>query len=519
MKRFLALLLCLAIMGIRAPSAACFVFTSTPSFQAPSSPDRTIVIISDLHLGPGRNADGSWYRTEDFRWGKALKAFLDDISQKRTHHVDLIIAGDFLDMWQPPAHIRCEGAGPELGCTAAEMKTVASWTVGAHAQVFEDLRMFSQRGDNRLHIIPGNHDAALLIASVWEPLGKALAADGGRVNFAASGVWVSADGGIVVEHGHQIGSDANRYETWPHIVRSRDNREFIIRPWGEQFVQKIFNDQEMSYPVIDNLSPESAGLQYRMEDRGIGGSASDVAMFVAFSLFQTSLQQQVQFLGAGRSPEDRPDWDILKARNHGHRLFAAALPPESAIRASLIEKNDRAAAVRRELDALAFDPKRLPDGNVKMLCDQAAIRGNPVCATPELGYALERFLVPREWVIASHLAQRQKEFPKMRYFVYGHTHLLEESWKPGGVSGVDVLNSGAFHRVIDEDGFLKRAASKGISPGEALQRIAVEALPPCYTYVLVSCEKGVFKLEVWNWVMQESDNTGRVASPRDKVCR
>lgn len=519
MKLFLAVLLCLVITGGWAPSAASFVFTSTPSFKASSTPDRTIVMISDLHLGPGRKTDDSWYRTEDFRWGKAFKAFLDEISQKGTHRVDLIIAGDFLDMWQLPAHISCEGSGPDLGCTVEEMKAIAAWIVRSHAQVFEDLRMFTQRGDNRLHIIPGNHDAALLIASVWEPLGKALAADGGRVNFVASGVWVSADGGIVVEHGHQIGSDANRYEMWPNIVRNRDNKEYVIRPWGEQFVQKIFNEQETSYPIIDNLSPESAGLQYRMEERGIWGSSSDVAMFVAFSLFQTSLPQKVQFLGDGASTDDKPEWDIFKARNHGHRLFAAALPPESAIRARLLARNDHSASVRQELDKLALEPGRLPDANVKMLCDQAAIRGNPVCATPELGYAMERLLVPREWVIASHVTQRQKEFPRMRYFVYGHTHLLEEPWTPGGILGVDVLNSGAFHRVIDEDGFLKRAESRGVSPGEALRRITVEELPPCYTYVLVSGEKGVFKFEVWNWVMQESDYTGRVVSPRDKVCR
>jgi hypothetical protein len=356
------------------------------------------------------------------------------------------------------------------------------------------------------------------MAAVWGPIGKALDADGGRVNFVATGVWTSTDGSLVVEHGHQIGNEANRYDTWPSIVRTRESKEYVIRPWGELFVQKIFNDQENLYPVIDNLSPESAGVRYRMEERGVWGTGSDIAQFVAFNLFQTSLRQKVRVLGAEESPEDKPQWNITEARKLGHRLFVAALPQDDGFRAQLVQDSDRAQEARRELDMLAKDAKRLPDENVRMLCDQAAIRGNAVCAQPELGALIERTLVPRERVLATHLVQRQKEFPRMRYFVYGHTHLLEEVWQPAGVSYVQVMNSGAFQRVIDEKGFISRCRLKGISPGEGLMKLTLEELPPCYTLVLIPYENGVPKPQVLRWVMKESDNTGKFVKPGDGVC-
>jgi UDP-2,3-diacylglucosamine pyrophosphatase LpxH len=518
MKKGLILFAAVLIAGCQATTVRGFSFTSTPAFKAASTPDRTLVIISDLHLGPGKNADRKWYRTEDFRWRKALNSFLEEISRKGNDRVDLIIAGDFLEMWQPPASISCKGASSDLGCSVDEMKTIASWIVRAHAKTFEDLRKFSQRDHNRLHIIPGNHDAAILIPSVWEPIGKALDADGGRVNFVATGVWVSVDGRIVVEHGHQIGNEANRYKTWPNIVRNEGGKDYIIRPWGELFVQKKFNDEENDYPIIDNLSPESAGIRYRMEDRGFWGNASDIAQFVAFNLFQTSFSQKVQVLGAKKDPKDKPEWNIKEARKLGHRLFVAAIPEGDAFRARLLGNSDQAKEIRREFDILALDAKRLPDENVNMLCDHAAIQGNSACTLSELGAGFEKILVPRERVLAIHLRQKQGEFPKMRYFVYGHTHEFEEAWDPTGVSYVKVLNSGAFQRVIDNNAFLNRVNDKKISPGEGLEKITLEELPPCYTYIHVPDDEGLPKPQVSRWVMKETDDSGKSVSPTDNIC-
>jgi UDP-2,3-diacylglucosamine pyrophosphatase LpxH len=516
MKKMIVLLSVLLLTCGCVPMSAAVTWTSTPSFKEASTPERTIVVISDLHLGLGKNANNEWYATEDFRWDKAFAVFLDEISKKGNHQVDLIIAGDFLEMWQIPADIICKGASADLGCTVGEMKELAIRITKAHEEAFADLRKFSQTKENRLHIIPGNHDSSLLIADVWEPVGEALEVKKGRANFVRTGVWKSADGSIVVEHGHQIGNEANRYDTWPDIVRNQGGKEYIIRPWGEQFVQKMFNEQENNYPIIDNLSPESAGIRYRMADRGAWGTAKDVAQFVAFNLFQTSLSQKVDILGAGGSPEDNIKWDIARARAQGHQLFVAALPQDDAFRKGILGDSEQAKKVRLELDALAKNEKRLPDDNVELLCEQAEIRGNSLCKTPELGAGIEKLLVPREWVLATHLRDREVEFPKMRFFIYGHTHRIEEIWRPSENLYVWVLNSGAFHRVIDEEGFLRRVDAKKISPEEGLRKMSVEELPPCYTFVLIPPGE---EPKVWSWAMEEPSASGSMVDPGKQICK
>jgi UDP-2,3-diacylglucosamine pyrophosphatase LpxH len=518
MKRVLISCMAVVMLAGFSSSAAGFTFSSTPAFKAVSAPNRTIVIISDLHLGFGKRADGSWYRTEDFRWPKAFKSFLVEISREGKDQVDLIIAGDLLDMWQPPANIRCQGASSDknLGCTVEEMRKIASWIVNAHPQVFEALLEFSEKGENRLHIIPGNHDASLLIAAVWEPIGKALNADSGRINFVSTGIWVSTDGKIVVDHGHQIGKDVNRYDTWPDIVRNKNGKEYIIRTWGEQFIQQIFNDKEEEYSIIDNLSPESASIRYLWEERNIRGKASDTTKFVAFNLFQTSLHQKVQVLGPeddAQSPESEIKWNIARARKLGHQLFLAALPKSSTFRAQLLEDTDQAKEIRREFDKLALDRERFPDENVGMLCDLAAFQGDSVCTEPELGGAIEqiKILISRSRVLATYLAPMQVKFPRMRYFIYGHTHEFEKTWQPRGISSTWVLNSGAFQRVINEKDYIKlvNSKAKGISPAKGLRTIKVEELPAYYTYVQIPYKKDP---ELKHWIMKESDDTGRSES-------
>jgi len=43
---------------------------------------RLTIIISDLHLGPGRDAmTGQWQPTENFRWADAFRSFLRAIDQ------------------------------------------------------------------------------------------------------------------------------------------------------------------------------------------------------------------------------------------------------------------------------------------------------------------------------------------------------------------------------------------------------------------------------------------------------
>ncbi len=497
--------------------------TST-KFDPPPSGERLLVFISDIHLGLGKQDDGTWSATEDFRWDSALQGFLEHISEKGNHEVDLVVLGDFLELWQPPANVVCTGPDAGLGCTVSEMQEISTTVVRAHSKALQALRSFSQRGTNRLHIIPGNHDSALLLEPVWRPLGEALHADSGRINFVASGIWTSQDDRVLAEHGHQIGTDVNRYDAWPTILGTDKNNAFIVRPWGERFVQKLFNDEEREYPIIDNLSPESAGARYRMADRGLWNSIADVGRFILFNLFETSWNQKGYFLGPEPEAKKRPTWNVAIARKMGHKLVANSLEPNDPFRQAMLEETDQARSLRNKLDELVQAPGSLSDSEVRLLCDQVAIRAgkdDPKCETPHLGYLLESNLIPREWVLRDHLSGRLGKYPAARVFVYGHTHQLEQKWGVDLINPINVrisvLNTGAFQRVIDESGYLHRIEKNGLSAAEGLRKLPLDALPPCYTAVIVSRENGLPNPVVKRWFMEEQ-GSGTLVDPGDARC-
>lgn len=497
---------------------------------APPSP-RSVVVISDLHMGLGREANGAWHPREDFRWPKALEAFLTAIDNERSGGVDLVIAGDFLELWQPPAAVAC--AGPPVGsvpdetngrrgkygCTVQELAIIAKAVVEAHRTEFAALALFAAKDDNCIVVIPGNHDAGLLVDAVWQPLRDALGARAGCVLLVESGVWHSPDGRLLVEHGHQIGDDPNRFPDWPRrLTRSVAGREYVWQPWGEAFVQAIFNREEEEFPLIDNLAPSSAGVRHRMASRGLVGSTKDIADFVRFNLFDTSLQQKLQILGPADSDDEaassepaKRSWDLAKARGLGHRLFAGALGNVDSFARALRESTEKEwQQLRAELDKAA---SALSDEEASRLCDQLAIRRSPEsCARPNLGLAISALLYSREEVMQRHLKNLSGEF-----FVYGHTHDFELPWsvKVSPVASYEVANSGAFQRLMDDEQLRRLAGAAGKQPGEYLRGPSLDDLSPCYTSVHVA---PAGKLEVRAWFMPEDAATGRFVDPCKAPC-
>jgi UDP-2,3-diacylglucosamine pyrophosphatase LpxH len=472
---------------------------------------RHVVAISDLHFGLGKTASGAWDPREDFRWTNALSAFLVAIGKSAGDKVDLVIAGDFLELWQPPDSISCDGDADAM-CSVDKMRHVVRHVVEQHRGDLKLLADFSKRGENRLFVVPGNHDAALLVPEVWADVAKALDVESGRVTLVTTGVWSSIDGKVVVEHGHQIGADVNAFAAWPAVTQSKGGDSFLHSPWGERFVQKLFNAEERQYPIIDNLSPESYGARLRLADRGLWGSAQDLARFLAFNLFETSVAQKSGALGgdvaAGASCTKE------EAASLGYRLFAAALPANDPFKLQLEGTSPQAIALQAQLDALA---KSMPDEVRMQICRQRA-------STPTLGAALESTFVPRQDVLRAHLEKRKTAYPAMEVFIYAHTHQLEPAWdlKLGLASSISVLNTGAFQRLVDADGYRLRVDQVGITnPSDGLSKLVLESLAPCYSFVDVprgsASTKPVASTRLWR--MQEGDKAGAMVAPGDPSCR
>lgn len=498
----------------RAWFVVLLVVTSTAFCQTPPDdqcrPGRTAVFISDLHFGVGRNAEGNWDPFEDFRWTRALGGFLDHVSSTYRDNVDLVILGDFFELWQPHEGMRCTSPTAGLGCTKDQAEELVGHAVKAHARDLALLTAFSQKNGNHLYIVPGNHDAALLLPNVWKRVGDALNAQQG-VSRVDSGVWTSCDRKIVGEHGHQIGKDVNRFKDWPVVVAKHgDGSEYLIRSWGEQFVQKLFNDEEREYPIIDNLSPESAGARYRFADRGVAKTALDSVRFVAFNLFQTSIRQKAGVFGES-NVVGADEWSAEYARSLGAALLAAGLPTDDPIGVRLSSRGDADADLRDAADEYIGS---LDEPSLKQLCDHAAIRkGKVFCVQPVSGAATQALFNTKESVLKAHLRGRLLEYGRMKYFVYGHTHQFESPWdlRLSDSRSVEVANTGAFHRVIDEKQFAQLIKGK-IDKSDALKQVTNEQLPACYSYVVAVPDGLEYKIQLRRWQQDESGDGKALSS-------
>jgi len=234
---------------------------------------RRTVIVSDLHIGPG-TTDPRFTGIEDFYSDADWGAFLD----QQTVPTDLVIDGDFIEFWQIAAalHVlptRDASVQPAGGVTLAEDQefgvAAAELVIAAHPTVFRDLGRLLARGDNRVIIIPGNHDADLLWPRVQERIARAIApADPSRLVFVDGAAYEHA--GLHVEHGHAFDA-ANQLATgYAPFGRDRDGRCRLQASWGEIFVDQFYTDTERQVPFIDNLYPESAAVlwELRADPRG-----------------------------------------------------------------------------------------------------------------------------------------------------------------------------------------------------------------------------------------------------------
>ena len=81
---------------------------------------------------------------------------------------------------------------------------------------------------------------------------------------------------------------------------------------------------------------------------------------------------------------------------------------------------------------------------------------------------------------------------------------------------MQVLNTGAFQRLIDEPHFLEKTRTFP-HPYDGLKKISLEELPPCYSAVLVQYKDGAPDPQVVMWRMPE-DGDGKMVSPGTSGC-
>ncbi len=532
---------------------------------------RNIVVVSDLHMGVGHDPANPavWHPTEDFRWHEEFADFLDAMQAAGKGHVDLVLAGDILELWQsakrPPdvqidtpadgggnrticalldkrPHRKSVGdcdhpdLGQDFGCNEAEAVRRASRVVSEHRRVFEALGSFAMKGQNRVTLVPGNHDVALAFEGVREVVLAAIPhqnehAEDQRVRIATEGYWLSADGRVLVEHGQQIGADPNRFDNWPTapFKYGPDGTPYLKQPWGEELVQQLFNCVEHDYSTIDNLSSESAGLKYGYRDQGPAGAIRLVGRFVRFLLFQNSFAQAGQFLDNSKVPgEEDLKLDEIQAEltdDHSRWLFLAqSLAQGDPVRAEMEGALDELGPIdpftTEEIVAVCgqrwLANETLPDAGIE-LCP---VEGDLSFVAAKLEGLINPRARRRRFrrylnELSGSLPATARPSGDFDLYVFGHTHREEVDYRPfkdGAKWAPVVYNDGAWQRTASGEVFCTILQNQDTSEEEALRKTRVEDLPACYPFVTIGRDAdGNPAPSLFYWIQKDANSPGDYA--------
>ena len=345
-------------------------------------------------------------------------------------------------------------------------------------------------------MVPGNHDAALLMPAIGQELLRAIGARADRATIAQTGYWYSDDGRILAEHGHQF-DKVNSFDGWPEPFSRSADSLVMRRPWGEQMVQSFYNRYEYQFQAIDNFESESKGIGFALRALGRSAAASGGGAFLKFLLLDTTFSQKRDFLDE-EPPQTAPAWDLEAIRkSNDPRLLALSVDPLDPLSAVL---QDLLAA-----GELPVRPADLSDDELDFVCTRAealaqgaaqdaakVVRCQRKDAPDEnLGWLVDKILKRDDENLAHHLWSAREQLQKQGrarpgVYVYGHTHAakpthdlqLAHDWN------IAVANTGAFQRIATDEFILGLGAAA--NKPDFLATLRLEDVPACYPFVTIA---------------------------------
>lgn len=213
------------------------------------TPKPVTIVVSDLHMGGGRNDTGDDFVDHNSQFSCFLREQCSTPEGQRGD-IEIIINGDFLEF----AQIRPEAydvRSTKYWCSEPESVRKLLAILEGHADVFKALREF-QEPRNRVTIFAGNHDVDLYWGDVQSEIRKVA----GEVCFELGETWYQRyEGRLRISHGHML-DPANSFENWENPVQLADDGVLRLEMCpGTRFMVKFVNQLEATYPFIDNVHP------------------------------------------------------------------------------------------------------------------------------------------------------------------------------------------------------------------------------------------------------------------------
>jgi UDP-2,3-diacylglucosamine pyrophosphatase LpxH len=215
---------------------------------------KTILVISDLHLGAGLIVNKRKNVLEDFHYDKELIEFIEyhsgGLYQER--EVELIINGDFFDLLAVPYVPYFDDEFWSEKAALDKLKMI----IDAHPGVIEALKDFLSFPSNKLVYIIGNHDAELVFESLRDHITGLFAEEDQhrfQILLNAEGHYVPEEG-VVLKHGHEY-ELAHHFDPDKSIVEDIEGNKYFIPPWGSYYVTQVINKFKEGRDYINAVRP------------------------------------------------------------------------------------------------------------------------------------------------------------------------------------------------------------------------------------------------------------------------
>ncbi len=223
-------------------------------FLQKSNINKTILVISDLHLGAGLNVGKRKNFLEDFHYDKELVEFIEyhGSLHYQDRAVELIINGDFLDLLAVPFVPYFDDEFWSEEASLEKLKII----VAAHPEVFDALKNFLTYPNNTVVYILGNHDAELIFESLRQyiiDIFPGVDRDKFKILLNTNDVYVPVKG-VVIKHGHEY-ELAHHYDPIKSIATDIDNKKYFIPPWGSYYVSRVINKFKEGRDYINSVRP------------------------------------------------------------------------------------------------------------------------------------------------------------------------------------------------------------------------------------------------------------------------
>ncbi len=215
---------------------------------------KTILVISDVHLGAGEYVGEVRNILEDFHYDEELVEFLEYFTKGEYagKEVELIINGDFFDLLAVPFVKYYDDEFWSEDATKEKMALILE----AHPEVMDALGEFLKDKSNKITFIIGNHDAELIFDSLQEMVLQRIPEDV-RERFSfynnPTGEYRPADK-VLIKHGHEY-EVAHQFDYSENISTDESGRRYFIPPWGSYYVTRVINKFKEERDHVNAVRP------------------------------------------------------------------------------------------------------------------------------------------------------------------------------------------------------------------------------------------------------------------------